>query len=157
MSLIFNSTVLFVNDIEVSKKFYTEILGFGIETDFGTNVGLRGGLSLWQISAGHIIEEKGLIAEKKGHDKELYLETTNILEQFGKLKNENVEFFHEIIEEPWGQKTLRFFDPDHHLIEIGESLETFVARMQYDGMDIEEISDKTGIPLEYVKELLKLD
>lgn len=156
-SLKFTSAVLFVKDIEVSKAFYTELLGLGIETDFGTNVGLYGGLALWQISAGHIIEKEGLVAKKQGHDKEIYFETTDVFKQFELLKKGTVKFFHEIIEEPWGQKTFRFYDPDNHLIEIGESLETFVNRMHKEGMNVAEISDKTGIPHEFVEELLSLD
>lgn len=154
-SLKFNSAVLFVKDIEISKAFYTELLEFGIESDFGSNVTLRGGLSLWQISDWHVIEKQGLTKDKKGHDKELYFETTNIIEPFEKLKGASVEFFHEIIDEPWGQKVFRFFDPDNHLIEIGESLETFVPRMYSEGLAINAIVEQTGIPKQFVEELLE--
>ncbi|NCU32068.1 MAG: hypothetical protein EOM23_03850 [Candidatus Moranbacteria bacterium] len=48
-----------------------------------------------------------------------------IEEAFEKLKSDGVEFLHKIQEKPWGQKTIRFFDPDRHLIEIGEVLKMF--------------------------------
>ncbi|RKX68718.1 hypothetical protein DRP43_05215, partial [candidate division TA06 bacterium] len=45
------------------------------------------------------------------------------------IKSKNIEFLHEIHEEPWGQRTIRFFDPDNHLIEIGEPLPIFIKNM----------------------------
>jgi len=34
-----------------------------------------------------------------------------------------VEFIHEIVEQPWGQKVMRFYDPDYHMIEVGAPIE----------------------------------
>ncbi|MDA3892148.1 MAG: VOC family protein [Salinivirgaceae bacterium] len=152
--LKYHSSVLFVSDIQKSKSFYTEILGCTIEQDFGTNVSLNGGLSLWQVTEGHLIDKKGLIKSAVGNKGELYFETEDIKECFVALQNANITFLHELHEEPWGQFTIRFFDLDNHLIEIGESLETFISRMFNSGMDKFGISDKTGIPVNIVSELL---
>lgn len=153
-SLNFHSSVLFVANIELSKTFYTEVLGLKIEQDFGTNISLSNGLSLWQISNKHIILDKDLYNNNNGNKFELYFETDDIKAIQQKLESKNVEFFHDILEEPWGQFNIRFFDPDRHLIEVGEKLETFVSRMFGEGMNINKISDKTGIPVNYVTELL---
>jgi catechol 2,3-dioxygenase-like lactoylglutathione lyase family enzyme len=45
----FHSIVLFVKDIDRSKKFYTEVLGQEIDYDFGNNVALKNGITLWKI------------------------------------------------------------------------------------------------------------
>jgi hypothetical protein len=60
------------------------------------------------------------------------------------------------MEEPWGQRTIRFYDPDNNLIEVGETLEKFVGRMALSGMKLEEISAKTTIPIPIVKRLLNI-
>jgi catechol 2,3-dioxygenase-like lactoylglutathione lyase family enzyme len=36
-----------VQDIEVSKRFYTEVLGLTIALDLGKDVILEGGITLW--------------------------------------------------------------------------------------------------------------
>jgi len=43
---------------------------------------------------------------------------------------------------------------ERHLIEVGESMATFVKRLSGSGMAPEQVSRKTSIPLEKVKELL---
>lgn len=79
----------------------------------------------------------------------------NIENIFYKLKDADVKFLHEIKTEPWGQRTCRFYDPDGHLIEIGEPLEVFVNNMSKNGLNESQISQNTGIPLETVKNLIK--
>ena len=51
----FHSSVIFVNDIEKSKDFYVRLLNQEIEHDFGKNVILKNGLSLWEINPEHVI------------------------------------------------------------------------------------------------------
>jgi hypothetical protein len=125
--------------------------------DFGKNVILKGGITLWEINPKHIILKKlGLDAtvDQKINRFELYFETEGIDRVFKKLKENGVEFLHSLHEEPWGQRTVRFFDPDRHLIEVGETLETFVKRLHREGMTPEQVSEKTSIPLETVIELI---
>lgn len=156
MKLNYSASVIFVKDIETSKNFYNEFLGLEIEHDFGKNVSFYGGLAIWELREEHIVPQKLQDRMlKHGNRFELYFETSNIKDTLEKLASHKVEFLHEMHEEPWGQFTTRFFDPDGHLIEIGESLQTFVKRMKDDGMTIEEINKKTYIPVENVIELLK--
>jgi len=77
----FHSTAAFVKNIEVSKKFYTEILEQMIELDFGKNVILKGGITLWEINPNHIILKKlGLdsTVDQKINRFEFYFETEEI-------------------------------------------------------------------------------
>ncbi len=148
------STVLFVKDIEQAKDFYINVLERKIEHDFGTNISFYGGLSIWQISSDHIIPQKVSDISTPSNRIELYFETTDILEVEKKLNQNKIEFLHALHEEPWGQKTVRFYDIDHHLIEIGETLATFVGRMHSEGLSTEGIEKQTGIPLKTINELL---
>jgi catechol 2,3-dioxygenase-like lactoylglutathione lyase family enzyme len=149
----FHSTVLFVNDIAVSKAFYTQFLNFTIELDFGKNVVLSNRITLWEIGKDHLITN----TLKTGNDSnrfELYFEDENIDEVYLALGKAGIRFFHPIHEEPWGQRTLRFFDPDNHLIEIGEPLDIFVNTMHNRGLTPAQISAKSGIPIEKVVGLI---
>ena len=154
MKIKFESPVIFVKDIEVSRKFYEEYLDQEVEHDFGNNIMFRSKLSLWKIMEEHEIAD---IAgdNRKGNSMELYFETEDIIESFEKIKHSGSDFLHGIKTEPWGQKTFRFFDPDRHLIEVGESLGTFIGRIYKKTGSVEETSEKTGVPVSTVGELIK--
>jgi catechol 2,3-dioxygenase-like lactoylglutathione lyase family enzyme len=149
----FHSPVIFVSDIERSKKFYCEILGQKTEHDFGKNLIFKSGLTIWEVSSDHLIGKK-LKTKSVSNSFELYFETDQIEEKFAKLKQEDVRFLHELYEESWGQRTIRFFDPDSHLIEVGEPLETFVINMHKKGFSEKQITKKSGIPLETVNKII---
>ena len=151
--MVFHSTVLFVSDIEVSKRFYTHFLAFSVEHDFGKNVILSNGITLWEISQEHLINNK-LKTGNNSNRFELYFEDEHIDEVFLTLKSAGIQFFHPIQEEPWGQRTFRFFDPDNHLIEIGEPLDVFVNNLHNRGLTPARISAKSGIPIEKVVGLI---
>ena len=151
------STALFVKDIETSKKFYIDLLGMLIDLDFGKNVIFKNGFAIWEIQNNHIIPKSlGLdrISDPENNRFELYFETENLSDILKTLKNKNVKFLHQVHEEPWGQQTIRFFDPDNHLIEIGESMRQFVSRFYNQGLTIEQVSKRTSVPVEDVKRLI---
>lgn len=148
MNLKNNSTAIFVKKIEVSRAFYQNLLGLEVEFDFGKNISFKGGIAIWEINPNHIIPSR--LSENinvNSNRFELYFDTENIEEVFLPLKAANIRFLHEIHEESWGQRTFRFFDPDNHLIEIGESLQCFIKRMLDSGMTKEQVSVKTGVAL----------
>ena len=149
----FHSTVLFVNDIERTKDFYTRVLGFSIEHDFGKNVILNQGITIWEITQEHPIARR-LQTRNESNRFELYFENEFIEDSYNQIKMEGVHFFHDLHEEPWGQQTFRFFDPDGHLIEVGEPLATFVTNMSKKGLTIEKINQKSGVPIETIKMIL---
>jgi len=156
-NLTYHSVALFVNDIEISKDFYTRVMELRIEQDFGKNVILEGGITLWEVNPAHILVEKlGAQAIRKHASTrhELYFETEDIAAVLEKMINEHVKLLHGLHEEPWGQKTMRFFDPDWHLIEIGERLETFIRRLARQDFTPKQVSDRSGVPLENVNKIL---
>ncbi len=152
------STALFVKNIEISKIFYTNTLQLPVRLDFGKNIILQNGLTLWEINKSHIIStslgvEK--ITDGSCNRFELYFETDHLEEVYADLKKNGVQFIHEIHEESWGQQTIRFFDPDNHLIEVGESMKLFVTRIYNQGLSVEQVSEKTHVPAEEVKRLIE--
>ena len=154
----FSMPVIFVNSIETSKKFYQDIFALEIEQDFGENIVFKNSISLWQkkcaeeIIFGSVKEnrfEKGIKAI------ELYFQTGNVETVYNILKGKNVEMIHGLKEENWGQKTIRFYDPDKFIIEVAEPIENVVLRFSKSGMSDEEVSKKTQMPLEIVKKIIK--
>jgi len=160
MNLRFSSSVIFVKNIERSKAFYCQLLGQKVKHDFGKNVEIHGGFTLWEIRSKHIIPEKlgiDAIETKTFNRFELYFEFDDIETIARELKNAGVEFLHDVHEEPWGQRTIRFFDPDRHLIEVGETLQYFVNRLSKKYRSVSSVSDKTGIPESTIRELINYE
>lgn len=148
---------LFVKDIEKSKDFYCNLLGLTIKLDFGKNVIFSEGVTAWEIQKNHIIPVKlGLenISDIQNNRFELYFETEELEHVLERLMRNGIRFLHNIHEEPWGQRTIRFFDPDNHLIEFGESMQTFIKRFHETGLSPEEISKRTSVPVAEVKRLI---
>jgi catechol 2,3-dioxygenase-like lactoylglutathione lyase family enzyme len=157
MQLSTPSTAIFVKDIGAARDFYEKILQQQVELDFGKNIIFKGNLAIWEIQDYHIIP-KALGIEKTSDSTvnrfELYFETEDLDAVYNRLKQNGIRFMHEIHEEIWGQRTIRFFDPDSHLIEIGESLKQFVCRFYKQGMTVEQVSEKTHVPVAEVQRLI---
>jgi predicted enzyme related to lactoylglutathione lyase len=153
----FIGTVIFVEDVNSSKKFYNEILEQEIEMDFGQNVSFIGGHSIWDGKYAH--EITGLNNPSKDSwgkgNLEVYFETEDLDSLQLKCKERNVEFIHEIIEQPWGQRCFRVYDPDHHIVEFGEPMHIVVRRFHNEGMNSDDISKKTLMPLDIVKKIIE--
>lgn len=86
---------------------------------------------------------------------ELYFESDEIEELETELKSLNMEFVHKIREHPWGQRVMRFYDPDNYIIEVGENMAVVVKRMALQGLSREAISEKSSMPVEFVDMVLK--
>ena len=121
------NVLLVVKDIEASKKFYHDLFGLQVVTDFGRNVILTEGLVLQERQLWEEFLEKEVIPG--GNAMELYFED-NDLDAFAKKLEASpyeIQYVNRLMEYDWGQRVIRFYDPDMHLIEVGESLE-YVAR-----------------------------
>ena len=55
--------------------------------------------------------------------KSVSLEIEDLLKIEKKVREEKVEFIHGIVEQPWKQKVMIFYDYDKNIIEVGERLE----------------------------------
>lgn len=151
------STAIFVKDIERSKTFYRDVLAIPVSLDFGKNVILACGLTIWEINDSHIITATlgtDGIRNETVNRFELSFETEDLEGVSRALEDHGVTLVHGIHEEPWGQRTIRFFDPDRHLIEAGESMKQFVTRFYRQGMTQEEVAHRTSVPVEEVKRLV---
>ncbi len=128
-----------VEDMDVSRRFYEEVLGQDIRQDMGENVLFEGGFAIHLKSHFQNLLD-GKAVQPGGDGYELYFEEDDLDSIVKSLREYGVEFVHEIREQPWKQQVVRFHDPDGHLIEIGESMEHVAYRLSLEGRNIAEIS-----------------
>ena len=64
----------------------------------------------------------------KNHAGELYFEVSDMDEFLSKLQMANVELVHGFMEHSWGQRVIRFYDPNHHIIEVAEDISMVAKR-----------------------------
>ena len=121
-------TVISVSDIEAAKKFYKDLFGLKIYQDYGKNIAFTCGLALQQ-----------------DFDWLVNLPKEKVLK-----KSNNVE----IAFEERGQRVIRFYDLDGHIIEVGESMKIVIQRFLSTGMTMEEISSKMDASIEDLTKLL---
>jgi catechol 2,3-dioxygenase-like lactoylglutathione lyase family enzyme len=153
----FKLPVIVVKDMEQSRKFYEELLDLKVVLDFGANITFDGGLSLQtrDVWRGFIGSEDTIICRPNNF--ELYFEEKHFDQFIRKLKSYKdtaIELVHEAKEYPWGQRVIRFYDPDKHIIEVGESMATVIRRFHEQGMSVEEIVERSQHPAEFVREAL---
>lgn len=144
--------ILFVvSDIEKSKAFYKDFFGLQIVADFGENVILTEGLVLQEKKLWEKSIEKDVIAG--GNNAELYFEENNLDKFLEKLEKSTqpIEYLNKCIERDWGQRVIRIYDPDKHIIEIGESMDYVARRLLKDGMSVGQVAKKTQLPLSQIE------
>ncbi|HPD94513.1 MAG TPA: VOC family protein [Tenuifilaceae bacterium] len=153
--------VLFVKNARVSKKFYTDILGFTVIMDNGgLNYVFKEGFAIWQINPDNIIPKtigaKNITNSSNANRFELCFETNELDKVHKTLKENNVKFLHEINTEIWGQRTIRFYDPDEHLIEVGEEMSIFLKRIyEEENRNLEATAKRTFMPLDALKRFVE--
>ena len=150
----FSCSVIAVKNIEISKKFYETVLNQKIISDFGINVTFEGDFALQQGYFEMIgIPENEV--KQKSNNFEMYFEEENFDGFLEKLKTmKEIKYVHDVKKYDWGQRVVRFYDPDEHIIEVGETMENVARRFFEDGLSIEEISEKTMLPIEFLKNCL---
>ena len=141
-----------VADMKRSRDFYEKVLGQTVETDFGRNVSFGSFAIHLRPHFQTLIDNKEIVGG--GNNFELYFEYDNVVQIVEKLKVEQVEFIHELREQPWKQLVVRFYDPDQNIIEIGETMECLIFRLSQQGNSSDEISKMTGLDSVFVEKNL---
>ncbi len=113
------NTLIVVNDIDRSRRFYHDLFGLELITDNDGNMILTEGLALQDAKIWKSFTGKDAIPENNAF--ELYFEEQNI-EGFVKKLEElypTVKYVNRLMTHSWGQRVIRFYDPDGNLIEVG--------------------------------------
>lgn len=95
--------------------------------DFGANKTLTGGLVLQTIET-----YKDFIGKDEicfgGNNFEIYFEEDDFDVFINRLNEFDVDYVHPVKEHSWGQRVVRIYDPDRHIIEIGENMKVVCRR-----------------------------
>lgn len=92
---------------------------------------------------------------EKSNNVEIVFEEDDFDGFIHKLKKyPNIDYLGEVTEHSWGQRVIRFYDLDGHLIEVGENMKMVIQRFLNAGMTIEEISIKMDVSIMDLKKLL---
>ena len=113
------NVLIVVKDIERARQFYHDLFGLEMILDNNGNMILTEGLVLQEEQYWKEFLEKEIIPENNSC--ELYFEESDIEGFVEKLEKyyPDVKYVNRLMTHSWGQKVIRFYDPDGNLIEVG--------------------------------------
>ena len=148
------NTMLVVTDIDKSVEFYKKVLGLRVIMDFGANKTLTGGLALQTLDTWR--EFIGTDDISFGNNSsEIYFEEDNFDKFAERLQKFDVDYVHPVKEHSWGQRVIRIYDPDMHIIEIGENIKSVCQRFLDSGMTAEQVAERMDVPVRFVNACMR--
>ncbi len=149
-------TLIAVEDVAKARKFYEELFGFHVEFDLGDNVAFDCGVALQQ-RFGRLLGLPEESVKRQACNGELVFEHDDMDDFMQKLRaRDDIRYVHELTEQPWGQRVVRFYDLDGHIIEVGEPMVVVVRRMLRSGMSEAEVAQRTEFPLDFVEQCMDM-
>lgn len=150
----FKNPMIIVTDIDKTVEFYKKVLGLHVIMDFGANKTLTGGLALQTAETYRDFIGTGDISFG-GNNFELYFEEDDFDRFVNKMKEYDVEYVHPVKEHSWGQRVVRFYDPDKYIIEVGENIKVVCRRFLDEGMTPEQVAERMDVPMRFVKACMR--
>lgn len=154
MELKLKNPMLVVTDIDKSVAFYEKVFGLHVIMDFGANKTLTGGLALQTVETYRDFIGNSDIAFG-GNNFEIYFEEDDFDGFADRLKEYDIDYIHPVIEHSWGQRVVRFYDPDRHIIEVGENLKTVCERFLNSGMTPEQVAERMDVPMKFINACMR--
>ena len=113
------NVLLVVKDLQKSKQFYHDVFGLDLVLDNDGSMILTEGLVLQDEKIWKAFLQKDVIP--KSNSCELYFEEPDIEAFALRLEKQypSLSYVNRLMTHSWGQKVLRFYDPDGNLIEVG--------------------------------------
>ncbi|MBN2716007.1 MAG: VOC family protein [Deltaproteobacteria bacterium] len=153
--ITFHSSVVIAEDLQAMVRFYRDVLKQEVASDFGACVIFKCGLSVWTPKETHPVATHTARFKPGTGRFELCFETDAFDDAHRRVLQHphGIRLLHETQTEPWGQRTIRFFDPEDNLVELGESIPCFVRRLHREGLSLDDVAQKTSVPLDVVKKM----
>ena len=113
------NVLVVVKDIDKSLKFYHDLFGLELVLDNDGNMILTEGLVLQTESYWKEFLKRDVVG--RNNSCELYFEESDIEGFVNKLETlyPETEYVNKLMTHSWGQRVVRFYDPDGNLIEVG--------------------------------------
>ena len=151
----YSGTLIAVRDMERARALYEGLMGCEVAMDLGVHVAYKNGVFLqtkdtWTA----FIERDVSMISFGGNDAELYFDEHDMDSFLQRLEAFGVELVHPLKEHGWGQRVVRFYDFDRHIIEVGEHLGDVARRFYAQGMTREETGKRMDVPLEMLDAFL---
>lgn len=151
----FKLALLAVKDVEISKKFYGELFDQTVSLDLGWNVTFSGGFAIQQNFSWLTDLPESSVVEKS-NNMELYFEVDDFDAFMLKLQTwPDIEYVHPPKKHEWQQRVVRIYDPDHHIIEIGESMSFLARRYLAEGYSIDATAKIIQHPVEFIESCIQ--
>ena len=111
--------LIVVKDIERSRQFYHDLFGLELILDNDGNMILSEGLVLQDQKIWKEFLGRDIIPQNNSC--ELYFEEADLEGFVERLEKQypEVQYVNKLMTHSWGQKVVRFYDPDGNLIEVG--------------------------------------
>lgn len=115
----FKGILIVVKDCNKALKFYQDMFGFELIRDHDGNMELSGNLYLQEEKYWERFTGRRVIPQS--NQTELYFEESEIDSFVKKLETlyPDTEYVNHLMTHSWGQRVVRFYDPDGNLIEVG--------------------------------------
>ena len=115
----YRGTLIVVKDCAQALAFYKNVLGLELLQDNDGNMELSGGIYLQEAQYWERFIGREIV--RRSNSCELYFEETDIEAFVKKLEKlyPDTEYVNRLMTHSWGQKVVRFYDPDRNLIEVG--------------------------------------
>jgi len=115
----FKGTLIVVKDCRKALGFYQDMFGFELIRDHDGNMELSGNLYLQEEKYWERFTGRRVIPQN--NHTELYFEEPEIDSFVKKLETlyPDTEYVNHLMTHSWGQRVVRFYDPDGNLIEVG--------------------------------------
>lgn len=150
----YTAALISVADVRASRSFYEDLFGLELYQDYGINVSFTCGLALQQNFAWLTGVPEDSVA-RRSHNLELCFETEDFDGFLEKLdRRPEVRCLGDVVEHSWGQRVVRFYDPDGHLIEVGEDMGMVVRHFLASGHTLEEVSARMDVSAADLEKLL---
>ncbi len=153
----FMCPLVVVKDISVSRNFYETVLNQKVILDFGANITFEGDFALQSKETWiDFIDKTDEDIKEKSNNAELYFEEDSFDDFMEGLESyPDLKYVHGVKEYPWGQRVIRFYDPDMHIIEVGENMVSVVKRFLKQGLSVEKVAQITQYPTEFINKCLE--
>lgn len=118
----FINPIPFVHDIRRSREFYENRLGLRVLEDAGNFVRFETGFAIHDGSALEQTVWGDALRSSEPYGRRnllLYFEHDDVDAAFESIAP-HVELIHAVERQEWGQRVFRFYDPDGHVVEVGE-------------------------------------
>ena len=117
--MTYKGTLIVVENCTKALKFYSEMFGLSLVQDNDGDMELTGKIYLQESRYWEKFTAREVIS--KNNSTELYFEEPDIDAFVEKLQTlyPETEYVNRLITHSWGQRVVRFYDPDGNLIEVG--------------------------------------